>query len=78
MLLKIQTLEGVTRYSKLYKSQPPRRIYVFVKRLNCAKNGDFNTYAANGAICYAWFIWVKGFTGKPEIEWLYKEEKTTC
>lgn len=75
MLLKIQTLEGANRYLKIYKENPPIRVYVFVRRLNCAKNGDFTTYATNSAICYAWFVWQKGYKGKPFIDWLYEEER---
>lgn len=38
-------------------------------RLNCAKNGDFDAYKSS-AMAYAWFVWEKGFTGKPVIEWI--------
>ena len=24
----------------------------------------------SGTIAYAWYIWEKGYTGKPQIEWL--------
>lgn len=38
-------------------------------RLNCAKNGDFETYKNNSAIAYGWFIWEKGFKGDTIIKW---------
>lgn len=33
-------------------------------------NGDFEKYNYSSAICYAWFVWEKGYKGKPEIEWI--------
>lgn len=69
MLLRIQFLESMQRYEKIFKDNPPCRIYVFTKRLNCSKNGEFDKFK-DGAICYAWFVWVKGFKGKPTIEWI--------
>lgn len=68
MFLKIQFLEGQERY-KFFKENPPKKIYVASKRLNCAKNGDFKKYKSS-AVCYAWFVWEKGFIGSPEIDWI--------
>lgn len=69
MFLKIQFLEGKAR-RKLFDSQPPKVIYVSTGRLKCAMNGDFERYAKSNAICYAWFIWEKGFTGDTVIRWM--------
>lgn len=66
--LKIQFLESQSR-QKLFKEHPPRYIYVFSKRVNCAKNGRFDLYPSS-AVCYAWFIWEKGFKGEPVVRWL--------
>lgn len=68
MFLRIQFLEGRKR-RKLFDRNPPKAIYVPSKRLSCAKNGDFENYG-NGAVCYAWFVWEKGFSGKPVIDWI--------
>lgn len=68
MLLKLTFLEGKAR-RQLFEKYPPKRIYVFSSRIQCAKNGDFKN-ANSGAICYAWFIWKKGFTGDPIIRWV--------
>ena len=68
MLLRIQFLEGISR-GKLYKEFPPKTVYVFSKRLDCPKNGDF-VKNNGGAICYAWFVWEKGYAGKPTIDWI--------
>lgn len=67
MFLKIQFLESKKRY-ELFQEYPPKRIYVFVSRINCGKNGVFTKEAS--AVCYAWFVWEKGFIGKPTIDWI--------
>ena len=69
MFLKLQFLEGKER-RELYRIAPPRKLYVASSRLNCAMNGDFEKYNYNSAVCYAWFVWEKGYKGKPEIEWI--------
>lgn len=68
MFLKIQYLEGKRR-RKLFDTMPPKRIWVSSSRLNCAKNGDFETYKINSAASYAWFVWEKGFRGDTIIKW---------
>lgn len=69
MFLKIQFLEGKQR-GEFYKDNPPKFIYVARRRLNCAMNGDFETYDKNSAIAYAWFVWEKGYKGEPMIRWI--------
>lgn len=68
MFLKVQFLEGKAR-RKLFEEYPPKRIYVSSSRLRCAMNGDFEKYAKSNAVCYAWFIWEKGFKGEPVVRW---------
>lgn len=68
MLLRLSFLEGKAR-KQLFEKHPPKRIYVFSSRIQCAKNGDFKN-ADKSAVCYAWFVWEKGFTGEPVIKWV--------
>lgn len=68
MLLKVTFLEGQAR-RKLFEKYPPKKIYVFSGRIKCAKNGDFESIGSS-AVAYGWFIWEKGFEGKPTIEWI--------
>lgn len=68
MFLKIQFLEGKAR-RKMFLKYPPKKVYVFSRRIVCAKNGDFESIKSS-AVAYAWFLWEKGFEGKPEIEWI--------
>lgn len=67
-LLKIQFLESEQR-RKLFNLYPPKYVYVFSKRVACAKNAEFEKYPSS-AICYAWFIWIKGSKTEPIIRWL--------
>lgn len=67
MFLKIQFLESKKRY-ELFKKYPPKKIYVFVNRVNCGKNGVFGKEPS--AVCYAWFVWEKGYKGLPRVDWI--------
>ena len=69
MLLKIQFLEGKKRYN-FFQNHPSKFVYVNSSRQNCAKNADFEKYPTNSAVCYAWFIWQKEFSGEPIIRWI--------
>lgn len=71
MLLKLLFLEGKAR-KELFRKYPPKYVYVFSGRIMCAKNGAFEKMKAGGgsAIAYAWFIWEKGYDGKPTLDWI--------
>lgn len=71
MFLKLTFLEGKAR-KKLFEKYPPKKVYVSSARLQCAKNGDFKKYGkgVGTAVAYGWYIWEKGFDGKPTIEWI--------
>lgn len=68
MFLKIQFLESIGRYETIFKDFPPARVYIFVKRMECYRNGD-NVHRGS-AVCYAWFVWDKSYTGQPLIYWI--------
>ena len=70
MFLKLQFLEGQKR-KELFKIHPPKTIYVYSQRQVCAMNGKTEEWKKKGsAIAYCWFVWVKGYNGKPQIEWI--------
>ena len=69
MFLRIQFLEGKAR-RKLFDACPPKTIYVASSRLQCALNGDFEGFKASSAVCYAWFVWQKGYTGDAVVKWI--------
>lgn len=68
MFLKVTFLEGKAR-KDFFLKYPPKVIYISSSRIPCAKNGDFEKYPSS-AVAYAWFVWKKGFKGKPKIEWI--------
>lgn len=67
MFLKLTFLEGKKR-ALLFENHPPKRVWVSHARLKCAKNGDFEN-TIGSATAYGWFVWEKGWKGKPEIGW---------
>ena len=67
MLLKLVFLESIKRY-KFFMENPPKTIYVFSKRLKIYKNG--NVGKNSGLVCYAWFVWERGYKGNPIIKWI--------
>ena len=72
MFLKIQFLEGVKR-KEMFKNHPPKYIYVFSKRQNPWRNGnpvDEKGKPWSSTMCFAWFVWEKGFSGEPIVRWL--------
>ena len=74
MFLKPQFLEGMSHY-ELFREYPPRTIYVAVRRMQCSKGGKFLNASM---VCYCWFVWVKGYTGSPEIKWFNYEARETA
>lgn len=70
MILKIQFLEGQTR-KKLFEKYPPQYVYVHSTRQLCVINGEFDKYQGKSpALCYAWFVWKKGYTGETIVRWI--------
>ena len=77
MFLKLTFLEGKER-KEFYKENPPKVIYVCSGRITCAMNGEFEKLnpktkrieKQSSAVCYAWFVWEKGFKGDPIIKWI--------
>ncbi len=68
MFLKLTFLEGKER-RKLFKKYPPEKVLVFSERVKCAKGGNF-AGVGGSAVCYAWFVYRKGYTGKTTLEWI--------
>lgn len=70
LFVKIQFLEGIKR-KELFDKFPPKYIYVYSKRQQCALNGDFETYCKGGKTqAYIWIIWEKGHNGETITRWI--------
>ena len=67
-LTKIQFLESKKRYESIFKLNPPKYCFVFVKRVTCLKNNKEQD--ESGAVCYTWSVFEKGFKGAPSIYWI--------
>lgn len=68
---RIQTLESMNRYEKIFKNNPPMYVCPFVKRINCYRRGDLEFKKKASTICYAWFIWDnKDTSSETKIKWL--------
>jgi len=71
--LKTTAIESRGRYERIFKNCPPLYIFQFIDRILCAKNGEFENARENlgaGAQAYAWFVWRKGYQGKPQLDWI--------
>ena len=69
---KLQALEGYKRATFL-QTTPLKTVYVFKKRINPLRNGnplDENGKKWCSTMAFAWYVWEKGYTGKPQIEWI--------
>lgn len=73
MFLKLTFLES-TKRGKLLDTNPPKKVWVARKRLTCVKNGNFDAYNSS-AVCYAWFVWEKGFKGETTIGYINKKTR---
>lgn len=73
MFLKLSFLETSKRYY-FFKRYPIKKVYVSSNRLGCGKNGYFDLVDKDGeinagsAVCYAWFVWQKGYEGPTIID----------
>lgn len=68
-LHRILFLEGRERFDKLYgNKQKPKYVFVFAKRVSCI-TPDIENKGKN-AVCFAWFMWQKGFRGNTQIKWI--------
>ena len=74
LFLRMQFLDGLNRY-KLFRENPPKRVYVFSRRVRCAKDGDFTSFKYGGVQSNCWFVWEKGYKGKPTIDWINHDEE---
>jgi hypothetical protein len=70
LFVKIQFLESKSR-KKLFEKYPPKYIYVYSERQQCALNGDFEKYKKGGKTqAYIWVIWEKGWKGETITRWI--------
>lgn len=65
---KLAVLEGVER-SEILERTHLTRVWVFRNRVSLTRNGD-GKVNGGGMIAFAWFVWERGYQGKPTIGWI--------
>lgn len=64
---RIQFLEGKAR-RKIFDKNPPKYVFVHSERINCWKDGK--EVKESSAMCYAWYVFEKGYKGDTIVKWL--------
>lgn len=74
MLMPTTILTGINRYNKIFKVNPPKYIYTFVRNTYgiLVAEGEDKYQMAN--MSHSWFIWEKGYQGDTIVRWLYEDQ----
>lgn len=67
LLCKLAFLEGRKR-GAWFPTTPLKNVHVFSERLTMTRNGE--EQRSTGMIAFAWYVWEKGYSGKPTIDWI--------
>ena len=68
-LCRITFLEGVAR-KKMFQETPLKNIYVFSRRITFTNPNNNKKTHGGGMLAFAWFVWEKGYNGKPQVNWI--------
>lgn len=71
-IVRLSFLGSGGRYSKLFKKNPPSRVYILCKRPTMALRNPLTGKKPN-AVDYCWLVWDKSHKGPPGIIWIYPE-----
>lgn len=66
--LRINFLEGQSRYDTLLSKGHLKNVYVFTRRVTCTKGVEEEPQA--NAVCYAWYHFDREFNGLPTLHWV--------
>jgi len=69
ILARLAFLEGQSRRAFFEKS-PLKRVWIFSKRLPRMHRPEYTGRRCSSLIAFAWFVWERGYKGKPMIGWL--------
>lgn len=72
MFGRLQFLEGKKRYENILKDNPPSKVWVYVDRVGCLKNGTEKTATVQA---YAWYYWDKINPTNTELRWIRRSCK---
>lgn len=68
-LCKLTWLESIER-RELFATHPLKQVWVFSERLSMQRGRQATDEDNTGTIAFAWYIWERGYTGKPTIGWI--------
>ena len=71
-LLPVNYLHGETRFNDIWKDRefPLARVHIFTRYPILSDSVRSDGKYKTGMIVYAWYVWEKGYNGKPEINWI--------
>lgn len=67
---RLQLLETVNRYDKIFSNGWLEKVYVFSSRMTTAKGGNNDLFGKSNSMAFAWFKFNKNFRGDASIEWI--------
>lgn len=67
---RVQILESMNRYNKLYKNNWLEKVMVFSGRMTTAKGGDDSLFGKNNSMLFGWFKFNKNNINKTILEWI--------
>jgi predicted RNA methylase len=74
MLGRLKFVESQKRYTEIFKDNPPTKIWAYVDRIACYKNGDLSEKPSS-IEAYAWFYWDKADTSKEtKFDWIWSKK----
>lgn len=73
MMMPTTILAGVNRYNKIFKIDPPKYVYTFVRNTYALLVAEGDKIGAP-KLSHSWFIWEKGYKGDTIVRWLYEDE----
>jgi hypothetical protein len=68
LLLRLAFLESQKR-KEWFEANPPARVHVSSRRLPMMHRENWAGTKSTSAVPYAWFIWLRGYDGAPQLRW---------
>lgn len=68
LLLRLSFLESQKR-KEWFQANPPARVHVSSRRLPMMHRDGWDGNKAGSAVAHAWFIWLRGYDGPPQLRW---------
>ena len=59
MFCRLQFIESIGRYNRLFSKHPPTTVLAFSERVKTWRGRLATAEDSGGAIAYAWFVWEK-------------------